>query len=112
MADGSTTLPEELPWDWVDRGWPERREHERKSVILPAKIDTADGTLDCLTMDISAGGARLHIVETFDASHPVTLVLDGFGRFDARVAWRATAEIGLQFTDAPGDVAARLASVL
>jgi hypothetical protein len=26
-----TAAAEELPWDWIDRGWAVRREYERKS---------------------------------------------------------------------------------
>jgi hypothetical protein len=107
-----TAAAEELPWDWIDRGWAERREYERKSVVLSASIETADGVFDCLTADIGFGGARLHLIETFDTAQPVVLILGEYGRFEARVAWRATAEIGLQFTVGADEVAQLLAGVL
>jgi hypothetical protein len=107
---------EEVPWDWIDRGWEERRAHVRKSIVLPAKLETADRQFDCLILDISAGGARLHmsqdISQDFDAAQSVTLTFEGYGTFAARVAWRATAEIGLKFAAAPDAVAKALAEIL
>ena len=64
---GNTAAPgvEEVPWDWIDRGWEERRAYARTSVVLPAALEAAGQTFDCLVLDISAGGARLHITEDF-----------------------------------------------
>ncbi len=111
-ASGGPTLAKDVPWDWVDRGWEERREYARKPVVLAATLEAANGVFECLTVDLSHGGARLHLVETIDTRQPVVLILAEYGRFEARVAWRATAEIGLKFSAAPEEVARRLAGIL
>jgi hypothetical protein len=79
---------------------------------MAAKLETAVGIFDCLTVDISNGGTRLHLLESFDTASPVVLVFERFGRFPARIAWRATAEIGLQFTDSPIEISRRLVGIL
>ena len=43
----------------TDVGWAERRQFRRKAVIWAAKIETDHGVYDCITLDLSLGGARL-----------------------------------------------------
>jgi len=109
-ADGASV--EEVPWDWVDRGWEDRRRHARKAVVLAAYLTSAGRTLDCLVLDISAGGARLHINDAVDASGTVTLAIDEHRTIAARVVWRATTEIGLQFSLAPEHVQKLIGDIL
>ena len=43
----------------TDVGWAERRQFRRKAVIWAAKLETDHGVFDCITLDLSLGGARL-----------------------------------------------------
>ena len=90
----------------VDR-WKERRRFRRQSVILPSTLETPRGIMQCVTVDLSLGGARIRVDEKLEPLEQVTLVLAKFGRFPGHVVWRHPAEAGLQFNDTPEDVALR-----
>jgi len=93
-------------------GWAERRQFRRKAVIWAARLDTPNGTLDCITLDLSLGGARLRLSEPVGLLEHVTLILDKFGRFPAEIVWVTETEIGLQFTESPEQVAGRFGNIL
>ena len=96
----------------TDIGWAERRQFRRKAVIWAAKLETPNGTLDCITLDLSLGGARLRISEPVGLLQQVTLVLGKFGKFQAEIVWVTENEIGLQFTESPEQVAGRFGNIL
>jgi hypothetical protein len=96
----------------TDIGWAERRQFRRKAVIWAGKIETDNGTFDCITLDLSLGGARLRASRSIGLLEPATLILDKFGKFPAEVVWTTPTEIGLQFTESPEQVAARFGNIL
>jgi hypothetical protein len=87
--------------------WKERRRFRRQSVMLLSTVETGRGTLQCVTVDLSLGGARIRIDGKLEPLEQVTLVLVKFGRFTGHVVWRNPTEAGLQFDDTPEDVALR-----
>ncbi len=87
--------------------WKEFRRFRRKSVILASSLETARGTVQCVALDLSLGGARVRVQEKLETQDQVTLILAKFGRFPAQVVWRNAPEAGLQFADPPEEVAQR-----
>jgi hypothetical protein len=87
--------------------WKEFRRFRRKSVILASTLETPRGTVQCVALDLSLGGARIRVQERLDPLEQVTLVLAKFGRFPGQVVWRNAVEAGLQFSDPPEEVAKR-----
>ena len=90
----------------VDR-WKERRRFQRKPVLLAATLETRQGTLQCITLDLSLGGARIQLHEKLEPLDQVTLALEKFGHFPGHVVWRNVSEAGLQFTDTPEEIPLR-----
>jgi hypothetical protein len=88
------------------------RQFRRKAVIWAAKLETDQGTFECITLDLSLGGARLRCTPAVALLARATLVLGKFGRFPAEVVWTTATELGLQFTETPEQVAARFGDVL
>jgi hypothetical protein len=86
------------------QGGQERRKGARKDSQEPAWIDTgAKPLIPCILLDVADGGARL------TADHPealpddFTLLLsaDGSDSRRCRVAWRAGAEVGVEYLSFP-----------
>jgi hypothetical protein len=83
----------------------ESRQAKRHALSRWAKIRTKSGALprDCLLIDISDSGIRLH-AEAFEVPDDFVLLLDGergagtMAR-ECRVVWRLGFEIGAAFTD-------------
>jgi len=105
-----TTSEAEPPRPLMTRA--DLRQFRRKAVIWAAKLETEHGTLDCITLDLSLGGARLRCDPRVALLERATLVLDKFGRFPAEVVWTTATELGLQFTETPEQVAARFGDIL
>ena len=87
--------------------WKERRRFRRRSVILASILETRQGTVQCVALDLSLGGARIRVHERLEPLEQVTLVLGKFGRFPGHVVWRIAADAGLQFSDPPEEIAVR-----
>jgi len=90
--------------------WKEFRRFRRKSVILASTLETPRGTVQCVALDLSLGGARIRVQERLDPQELVTLVLAKFGSFPGQVVWRNPAEAGVQFSEPPEEVARRFGS--
>ena len=82
----------------VDRS--ERRAHPRQTVGWPGRVTSGPKDLACTVCDISVGGAKIECAETFRAWTVVTLAIENFGKFHARVIWVQAPHMGLQFLDA------------
>jgi PilZ domain len=80
----------------------ERRSSQRRILNRMAKIQVGAGTLprDCLIVDISDGGVRLH-VDGYEVPDEFVLCLSGDGVIGKerayRVVWRLGFEIGAEF---------------
>jgi hypothetical protein len=92
--------------------WKEFRRFRRKPVILASKLETDLGIFDCVALDLSLGGARLRLDENVRVLERVTLVLTKFGRFPSEIVWRNIKEAGLQFCEAPEQIAGRFGTVI
>jgi len=55
------------------------------------------GVLDCVVMDLSAGGAAVYCPEPVAPDVSVVLYVEGFGRFDALTTRYAKGALGLKF---------------
>jgi GMP synthase-like glutamine amidotransferase len=82
----------------------ESRQAKRHALSRWAKIRTKSGSLprDCLLIDISDSGIRLH-AEAFEVPDDFVLLLEGekgpAAARECRVVWRLGFEIGAAFTD-------------
>ena len=92
--------------------WKEFRRFRRKAVILASKLETNRGVFDCVALDLSLGGARLRLGENVEILERVTLVLAKFGRFPSEIVWRNATEAGLQFDEAPEQIARRFGNAI
>jgi hypothetical protein len=84
-----------------------KRQSVRRHCHRAAKIRPGAGTRsrDCLIVDISDNGARLHI-DGFDVPEKFVLILSGSGTVEERaceVVWRMGDEIGAKFFDGVAD---------
>ena len=73
----------------------------RKRVLWAAHLMVANRRFDCVVVDLSLGGARLHYSEPVSKGEQVTLVLERIGSLEAEVVWQEERSIGLRFTDEP-----------
>ncbi|MGB7450178.1 MAG: glycosyltransferase [Ornithinimicrobium sp.] len=87
---------------------PRLRAAERTPVDLPAQVEIPGrGTVPAHVVDLSVGGARVHIPWTSDAGPeefvrygyaPDALLLEGVGRLSGEVRWVVTQDHGVQFS--------------
>jgi len=77
----------------------------RKRVLWKARIAIDGAIHPCAVVDLSLGGARLHLAEPVASGTKVRLLLDRFGGFSAEVAWQQHRGMGLRFTDDPQRIA-------
>ena len=87
--------------------WTERRRFRRTSVSLASTLETAHGTMQCVVLDLSLGGAGIRLHEQLEPLEQVTLVLAKFGRFRGHVVWRNATNAGIQFSDPPDEIMLR-----
>jgi chromosome partitioning protein len=73
------------------------RRYPRFNYERPAKLKVADGEVDCIVHDISAGGSLIRVGRDIKVGETVTLVLDGIGRLPAEVRHREEDRAGLRF---------------
>jgi hypothetical protein len=90
----------------------EQRRFTRKAVVWPGRVATEDGTLDCSVLNLSAGGARLRVVDALAPDAIVNLRIAGVGRFPARVVWRREHNVGVEFRMPPESVEAVISGPL
>lgn len=102
MRDTIAPQPEQ-PDD--EANWQKRRQYKRKPVLWGAKLETATGRHECITLDLSLGGAKLRLAVPVAMHDTVTLVLERFGALAAEVAWVEGRTIGIRFTEDPQHVA-------
>jgi len=71
----------------------------RKRVLWAAKLTRGAKRFDCVVVDLSLGGARIHLAQPLAKGEMVTLVLDRLGPIRAEVVWQEEQSIGLHFVD-------------
>jgi hypothetical protein len=77
----------------------ERRRHRRCAIFWPGQITCQGCSINFDLLDISAGGARIHLSAPLIDSSPVTVRIDRIGEFRAAIVWRGLDDAGLRFLD-------------
>jgi len=77
----------------------------RKRVLWAAQLEVSSKRYDCIVVDLSLGGARLHFPEAISKGQKAVLVLDRIGKLGGEVMWQQERSIGIRFTDDPQRVA-------
>jgi PilZ domain len=86
--------PRPQPQDMSDR-----RDQPRDRVIYSGRLVYGAKEYQCAVLDISAGGAQVRFAEPLAVWTIVTLYIDRFGGFHARVVWQQRDKVGLQFLE-------------
>ena len=81
------------------------RRNVRKRVLWGAQLQISAARFDCIVVDLSLGGARLHFAERIEMGQEVALILDRIGSLRAEVVWQEERSIGVRFTDDPQRIA-------
>ena len=81
------------------------RKFERKKVLFAASLRVGDKSHDCEIINISFGGAQLHLGRALKPGEKTVLEIDPFGSFDTEIRWSADGEVGIKFNDDPTKVA-------
>ena len=84
--------------------YPEKRTTERLDVMNNVSVTLGDEAIDCILMDIGAGGAKIHLpfMATDDLvaeAAEIVLHIPKFGEFDGSVVWNAGKLVGIQFSE-------------
>jgi hypothetical protein len=77
----------------------ERRRHRRCAIFWPGQITCRGCSINFDLLDISAGGARIHLSAPLIDTSAVTIRIDRIGEFRAEVVWRGLDDAGLRFLD-------------
>ncbi|HEX6979817.1 MAG TPA: PilZ domain-containing protein [Alphaproteobacteria bacterium] len=77
----------------------ERRTHPRDTVVYGGRLAYGAHEYPCTVLNISAGGAQLRFGHEIGPWTIVTLHVDRFGSFHARVVWQRGDRVGLQFLE-------------
>ena len=80
----------------------ERRKSERLPILLEAAVSVDSDVINCVILDISAGGAKLQLKGTEvhledDQVKLIRLNIPGFGDFDGEIIWTDDEYIGIKF---------------
>lgn len=84
----------------------------RKRVLWAAKLARGAKRYDCVVVDLSLGGARIHLTQPVTKGEMVTLQLDRLGPLRAEVVWQEEQSIGLRFVDDAKTIADAIGSRL
>lgn len=95
----------------------ERRRHGRAHLLWPARLRCGEAAVECVVLNLSLNGAKLRRLGGPPAGgaplagegERVGLDLGERGCFPARVVWRREGKVGLQFDQAPSEIARALA---
>jgi hypothetical protein len=82
-----------------------KRVHERRNVLVEARIMDGAAWHDCRIINISVGGAKLLIAGQFLMGDIVRLQIASFGEFSGVISWRRSEEVGVKFTNDPVEMA-------
>jgi len=82
-----------------------QRRTVRKRVLWAARLKAGARQFDCIVVDLSLGGARLHFCEPLPKGQMVSLILERIGTIGAEVVRQEERSVGLRFTDDPQHIA-------
>ncbi len=89
----------------------DQRRHIRKRVLWAAQLETADGTFNCIVLNVSRSGAKLRFAKVVQTQEPVALLGDAFGKIPAEVVWQRGDKVGIRFAADPEQIAQMMASL-
>jgi len=97
----------EIPLWLQDTAALDQRRYLRQRVLWAARLDTAEGSFNCIILDVSKAGAKLQLAAPIPvtARQKVELVIEPMGRLKAEVIWQIDERMGLRFISDPQDVA-------
>ena len=72
------------------------RKFDRKDVLFAASLQVGDKAHDCEIINISFGGAQLHLGRALKSGKKAGLEIDPFGSFDTEIRWSADGEVGIK----------------
>ncbi|WP_417319596.1 PilZ domain-containing protein [Emcibacter sp.] len=87
------------------------RQHNRRTVLLPARLDVGSYRFDCTAYDLSLSGVRVKVDLPLDEGASVYVQLKSKLKKAARVIWSADGFVGLRFDDEPEAVRNTLGSL-
>ena len=77
----------------------EQRRHVRQRVLWAARLDTVEGSFNCIILDVSKEGAKLQLAAPIPVlpGYHAELVIEPMGRLKAEVIWQIAERMGLRF---------------
>ncbi|SRR5579862_2397698 len=102
------------PLEQPETGTAEQRRHIRKRVLWAARLDTAEGSFNCVILNVSRSGAKLRLpaATTLSPQEPIELVFETFGELKGQIVWQRGDKMGIRFTTDPDQVAAIIGASL
>ena len=86
-----------------------RRIHPRYPVMwqgtISAETEFDAYVINCTIRNVSITGVHVLVDRAVASDSPVKLHISGVGVFEGRVSWSEDERLGVQFVDAPDDVA-------
>jgi hypothetical protein len=73
----------------------EKREHERYHVSATGEVSFGGESVECSTIDISAGGAKVRFKT--DPFKNVVLSIPPFGEMEGEIVWKDEEYVGIKF---------------
>ncbi len=86
----------------MDEAEASRRDTARQGVLKGAKLVTGNSVVDCLVLNISAGGARVQLSAMMVLPDRLTLCFRGGAAFACERRWARALEVGLEFIGPAG----------
>jgi len=90
----------------------DQRMYRRKPVLWSARLHRDGRVLECPTLHISAGGARIRISQRFEINSTVVLVIDRVGAFPGEIRWQRGNYVGIRFMEDAQIVEERLRTAI
>ena len=84
------------------------RKHNRRAVVLPARLDVNGHRHKCTVYDVSLGGVRLKVDAPVMENSQVNVKIKDNSSQSANVVWTAEGFVGLNFIENPNTIKAGL----
>jgi len=87
------------------------RHHNRRTILMPAKLKVGKFDFECTAYDVSLGGIRLKVDLPIKQGAEVHVSLKDKMKKAANVVWSADGFIGLAFNDEPERIRKQLGPI-
>lgn len=81
----------------------EKRNFDRYHVNVPAELSFGDESIECSTIDISEGGAKIRFKT--DPFKKIVLSIPPFGEIEGEIIWKDEEYVGIKFLGDHGRMA-------